>query len=84
MRHLDEPIDVEAVFLADGSIVPRRFRRGRSWKLVTSVGRSWRDAQGAFHILIMDEASRVHELKLDGATLVWRLVGLADPQEAWA
>jgi hypothetical protein len=71
MHFVGTPIDVQACFKVDGTIIPTAFTwEGRIYP-ITDVGRRW-DEEGQPHILVMS-GHRVFELAFDPTKLCWRL-----------
>lgn len=63
---------VEALFRADGDIIPQRFEwQGRLLR-VQGVGRRWQeDNERCFNVMAM--GGRTFELRLDEETLLWSI-----------
>jgi hypothetical protein len=72
IERMDEPIEVEARFLADGGILPRAFRwQGNEYE-IAAVGRHWTE-EGERRFLVMTPDERVFELAFRMEDAVWRL-----------
>lgn len=69
---MDEPIEVEARFTADGSIHPQAFRWEGRLHPVGAVGRQWTQ-DGERRILVMTADERVFELAFLPEAAAWRL-----------
>jgi hypothetical protein len=72
MVPMDEPIEVEARFLADGEIQPRAFRWQDRLYPIAAVGRQWTQ-EGERRFLVMTPDERVFELALLTDVAGWRL-----------
>jgi hypothetical protein len=69
---MDEPIEVEAKFTADGSIKPQAFRWEGRLHPIAAVGRQWmQDGERRFLVMTPDE--RVFELAYLVEAAAWRL-----------
>lgn len=69
---MDEPVDVEASFAADGHLQPRSFDWNGRRHIVASAGRTWTEA-GEVHYLVMTPDERVFELAYATERAAWRL-----------
>jgi hypothetical protein len=69
---MDEPVEVEARFLADGRIQPRAFRWENRLHPIAAVGRQWtQDGERRFLVMTPDE--RVFELAYLPDLAGWRM-----------
>lgn len=68
-----ESIEVKARFDREGGITPLEFSSQARHVVVTSIGRSWREA-GERHVLVMDHEARVYELVFDSDEGRWYLI----------
>lgn len=69
----NEPVIVEAQFLAGGKVQPTTFTwRGRHWS-VTGLGRQWDEADGR-HVLVATSDGSRFELCLVSHPWSWRLL----------
>ena len=66
-----EPIEVDCVFVADGTVRVRRIAVDGTWEPVEQ-GRQWLDDAGR-HVLVMLHGREVREIVLDPATLTWQM-----------
>lgn len=69
---MDEPIEVEARFLADGGIQPRSFRWQGHRYPIAAVGRQWMH-EDERRFLVMTPDERVFELAYLVEAAAWRL-----------
>jgi hypothetical protein len=69
---MDEPIEVEARFLADGGIQPRAFRWQGRLHPIAAIGRQWTH-EGEHRFLVMTPDEHVFELAFLADVAGWRL-----------
>jgi hypothetical protein len=73
-----QPVSVDGIFWADGTLRVRRIRLDQEWVSV-GQGRQWTDDDG-HHVLIMLYGEEVREMLLAPGALVWQLKAKGSPE----